>query len=101
MMSTEELREVVREEVRRTLLQAFLALIPYVSEEEQKEIEEKQKEVETLSKKHEEFIKIYWIFKQFHNSFGTISLNPYTYNFIDKGFNFLIKLSHKILWTEF
>ncbi len=44
MMSTEELREVVREEVRRTLLQAFLALIPYVSEEEQKEIEEEMKD---------------------------------------------------------
>ncbi len=38
-VSTEELKEVIREEVRKTLLQAFLASIPYVSEEEQKEIE--------------------------------------------------------------
>ncbi len=44
VMSIEDLREVVREEVRKTLLQAFLALTPYVSEEEQKEIEEEMRD---------------------------------------------------------
>ncbi len=38
-LSVEELRAIVREEVKRALLRAFLELIPYVSEEEQKEIE--------------------------------------------------------------
>ena len=44
VISIEDLREVVREEIRKTLLQAFLALTPYVSEEEQKEIEEEMKD---------------------------------------------------------
>ena len=39
MITVEELRRIVREEVRRALLEAFLELIPPVDEEEQQEIE--------------------------------------------------------------
>ena len=39
-VSVEELRRVVREEVKRALLEALTELLPYVSEDEQKEIEE-------------------------------------------------------------
>ncbi len=38
-ISVEELRKIVREEVKRALLEALAELIPYVTEEEQEEIE--------------------------------------------------------------
>jgi len=38
-ITVEELRKIVREEVRRALLEAFLELVPVVGEEEQREIE--------------------------------------------------------------
>ncbi|MCD6323645.1 MAG: hypothetical protein J7L55_00845 [Desulfurococcales archaeon] len=38
-ITVEELRRIVREEVRRALLEAFLELVPFVDEEEQREIE--------------------------------------------------------------
>ncbi|RLG85332.1 MAG: hypothetical protein DRO18_05940 [Thermoprotei archaeon] len=38
-VTVEELRRIVREEVRRALLEAFLELVPAVDEEEQQEIE--------------------------------------------------------------
>ena len=38
-ITVEELRRIVREEVRRALLEAFLELIPPVDEGEQREIE--------------------------------------------------------------
>ncbi len=39
MIAREELKDIIAESVRETLLEAFLALVPEVSEEEQKEIE--------------------------------------------------------------
>ena len=39
VISVEELRRIVREEVRRALLEVLVELLPYVDEEEQKEIE--------------------------------------------------------------
>jgi len=39
-MSFEDLRTVVREEMRKALLEAFKELVPYVSDEEQAEIDE-------------------------------------------------------------
>jgi len=38
-ITVEELRRIVREEVRRVLLEAFLELVPVVDEKEQREIE--------------------------------------------------------------
>jgi len=38
-ITVEELRRIVREEVKRALLEAFLELVPVVGEEEQREIE--------------------------------------------------------------
>ncbi len=38
-ITVEELRKIVREEIRRALLEAFLELVPVVDEEEQREIE--------------------------------------------------------------
>ncbi len=38
-ISVEELRRIVREEVKRALLEALVELIPYVDEREQMEIE--------------------------------------------------------------
>ena len=38
-ISVEELRKIVREEVRRALLEALVELLPAVDEEEQREIE--------------------------------------------------------------
>ena len=38
-ITVEELRRIVREEVRRALLEAFLELVPLVDEKEQREIE--------------------------------------------------------------
>ena len=38
-ISVEELRRIVREEVRRALLEVLVELLPPVSEEEQREIE--------------------------------------------------------------
>jgi len=38
-VSVEELRKIVREEVKRALLEALIELLPYVDEEEQKEVE--------------------------------------------------------------
>ncbi|NOZ59770.1 MAG: hypothetical protein GXO66_09405 [Euryarchaeota archaeon] len=38
-MAREELKDIIAESVRETMLEAFLALVPEVSEEEQKEIE--------------------------------------------------------------
>ncbi len=38
-ITVDELRRIVREEVRRALLEAFLELVPVVDEEEQREIE--------------------------------------------------------------
>ena len=37
--SVEELRRIVREEVRRALLEVLVELLPYVSREEQEEVE--------------------------------------------------------------
>ncbi len=39
-ISIEELRRIVREEVRRALLEALIELLPPVDEDEQREIEE-------------------------------------------------------------
>ena len=39
-ISAEDLRAIVREEVAKALRRSFLELLPYVSGEEQKEIEE-------------------------------------------------------------
>ena len=39
-MSLEELRIIIREEMRKAMLEAFKELVPYVSEEEQAEIDE-------------------------------------------------------------
>ncbi len=39
MIAREELKDIIAESVRETMLEAFLALVPEVSEEEQKEIE--------------------------------------------------------------
>ena len=39
-LSVEELRKIIREEVRRALLETIILLLPEVCEEEQKEIEE-------------------------------------------------------------
>ena len=39
-VSKEELIKILREELRRTLLEAFIELVPYIDEEEQEEIEE-------------------------------------------------------------
>jgi len=39
VISVEELRKIVREEVRRALLEALVELLPVVNEEEQREIE--------------------------------------------------------------
>ena len=39
-MSLEDLRIIIREEMRKALLEAFKELVPYVSEEEQAEIDE-------------------------------------------------------------
>ncbi len=39
-MYLEDLRAVVREEMRKVLLEAFKELVPYVSDEEQAEIDE-------------------------------------------------------------
>ncbi len=39
-VSVEELRRIVREEVRRALLEALIELLPSVGEDEQREIEE-------------------------------------------------------------
>ena len=38
-VSVEELRRIVREEVRKALLEALMELVPPVDEEEQREIE--------------------------------------------------------------
>ena len=38
-ITVEELRRIVREEVRRVLLEAFLELVPVVDEKERREIE--------------------------------------------------------------
>jgi len=38
-ITVDELRRIVREEVKRALLEAFLELVPVVGEEEQREIE--------------------------------------------------------------
>ncbi len=40
-INEETLRRIIREEVKRALLEVLLELIPYVDEEEQKEIDEK------------------------------------------------------------
>lgn len=40
-ISEETLRRIIREEVKKALLGVLLELIPYVDEEEQKEIDEK------------------------------------------------------------
>ncbi len=39
-MYLEDLRAVVREEMRKALLEAFKELVPYVNDEEQAEIDE-------------------------------------------------------------
>ena len=39
-MSLEDLRTIVREEMRKALLEAFKELVPYVSDEEQAEMDE-------------------------------------------------------------
>ncbi len=39
VISVEELRKIVREEVRRALLEALVELLPVVDEREQREIE--------------------------------------------------------------
>ncbi|GCC11298.1 hypothetical protein IPdc08_01349 [archaeon] len=39
MIAEEKLKEIVAESVKETMLEAFLALVPEVSEEEQREIE--------------------------------------------------------------
>ncbi|MCD6349043.1 MAG: hypothetical protein J7L91_05385 [Candidatus Korarchaeota archaeon] len=39
-MSLEDLRTVIREEMRKILLEAFKELVPYVSDEEQAEMDE-------------------------------------------------------------
>ncbi len=41
ILSEEVLRRIVREEVRRALLEVLLELVPVVSDEEQREIEKK------------------------------------------------------------
>ena len=40
-INEETLRRIIREEVKQALLEVLLELIPYVDEEEQKEIDEK------------------------------------------------------------
>lgn len=39
-MSTDDLKTIVGEEMRKALLEAFKELVPYVSDEEQAEIDE-------------------------------------------------------------
>jgi len=39
-MSLEDLRIIIREEMRKALLEAFKELVPYVSDEEQTKIDE-------------------------------------------------------------
>ena len=39
-MASEELRELVRREVRSALMEFMIELLPYVSDEEQEEIDE-------------------------------------------------------------
>ncbi len=51
----EELRHIVREEVRRALLEVLIELSPEVNEEEQREIEEKAGKPSEYSR--EEFVK--------------------------------------------
>jgi len=38
-VSTEELRRIVREEIKRALLEALVELLPTVDEQEQREVE--------------------------------------------------------------
>jgi len=54
-MSLEDLRTVIREEMRKALLDAFKELVPYVSEEEQAEIDEMAGEPEDYDEGFEEF----------------------------------------------
>ena len=53
-MSLEDLRTVIREEMRKALLDAFKELVPYVSEEEQAEIDEMAGEPEDYDEDFEE-----------------------------------------------
>ncbi len=53
-MSLEDLRIVVREEMRKALLEAFKELVPYVSDEEQAEIDEVAGEPEDYDEDFEE-----------------------------------------------
>ncbi len=51
----EEVRRVLREELRRELRKIFLELLPYVSDEEQEEIER-----EFSPDEQEEFVRVEW-----------------------------------------
>jgi len=53
-ISAEDLRAIVREEVAKALRRSFLELLPYVSDEEQKEIEEEFESPERWEDEFEE-----------------------------------------------